>query len=77
MEIKHEFYPMISRTARTILSLASKQEEKEIFFILKYYPLHGKIPEKEIDSFSGAPKELLKEFDRQYARWNKGGLNEI
>ena len=73
MSKTHEFYPMITGTVRTIMSLASEQERKQILFILQYYPLQG-IPEKEISYYSRAPKELLKELDRQFARWNKGGI---
>ena len=72
----HEFYPMITGTVRTIISLANDQEKKQILFILQYYPLKGKIPEEEIFCLVGAPNELLKELDRQYARWTKGDKNE-
>lgn len=74
MNKTHEFYPMITGTVRTIMSLANEQDKKQILFILQYYPLQGKIPEKEISYYSGAPKELLKELDRQFLRWNKGGI---
>ena len=73
MSKTHEFYPMITGTVRTIMSLANEQDKKQILFILQYYPLEG-IPKKEMSYCSGVPKELLKELDRQYSRWNKGGV---
>jgi hypothetical protein len=74
MEKKREFYPMITKTVKTILSLATPQEKQQILFILRYYPLRNTMPEKEICSFDKAAQELLKELDRQYERWEKGGV---
>lgn len=69
MEKKREFYPMISGTLKSLLNLAAPQDYKEILQIIISYP-HCLIDDKNA-LFNAIKNEL----DRQYARWNKGGIN--
>ena len=74
MNKTHEFYPMITGTVRTIISLATDQEKPFILHILRYYPNFTATTD-DMKHISNICKELLNELDRQYSRWNKGGLN--
>jgi hypothetical protein len=73
MNNKHKFYPMITQTVKTILSLADNEDKLELLYILQYYPNLG-APEEEIQQSPRTALELIKELDRQYAQWNKGGV---
>lgn len=68
MNKTHEFYPMITGSMKTILVMTPSQELVDIVDILIEYPNHTKTGGAMIDL-------VIKELDRQYARWNKGGIN--
>lgn len=68
MNRTHEFYPMITGSVRTILTLTPSNELDDMVDILINYPNHEKTKGALADT-------LIKELDRQYARWNKGGAN--
>lgn len=74
MNRTHEFYPMITSSVKTIFTLAidNKSDTSILIQCLLRYPLIT-FPEcitKE-NKLLGA---LIQELNRQYARWNKGGI---
>lgn len=70
MEKKREFYPMITQTVKTLISVIDKDEAEWFLTILKIYPdLTG----AESALTSPTIAVLINELDRQYERWNKGG----
>lgn len=68
MNKTHEFYPMITGSVKTILRMTPSNELDDMVDILIEYPDHAKTKGALVDV-------LIKELDRQYARWNKGGIN--
>lgn len=66
MSKTHEFYPMISGSVKTILLMTPSNELDDMVDVLIEYPDHKKTKGALVDL-------LIKELDRQYARWNKGG----
>lgn len=66
MSKTHEFYPMITGSVKTILRMTPSNELDDMVDILIEYPDHEKTKGALVDV-------LIKELDRQYARWNKGG----
>lgn len=76
---ERKFYPMLTQTIKSALCLAETNELYYYIDLLVTYP--------EITPHNAASREafhhprtpiaeiILKELDRQYARWNKGGLN--
>lgn len=68
MNKTHEFYPMITGTVRTLIKLCDAEYKCGFLFILENYPNI-----QHININTPLLKELVKELDRQYSRWNKGG----
>ena len=69
----YKFYPMITQTLKSVLSLANPVDMWDYVGIIVNYPdyeLNGDIAANPITDI------IIKELDRQYARWNKGGKNE-
>lgn len=62
----HEFYPMITGTMKTILTVTPEQNLSGIIDILTTYPNY-------VNNGNPFSKMVIDELDRQYARWNKGG----
>ena len=62
----HEFYPMITGTMKTILTVTPEQNLSGIIDILTTYPNY-------VNNDNPFSKMVIDELDRQYARWNKGG----
>ena len=73
MEKTREFYPMITKTIKTIIDIIEVKDYAFVLHILRYYP-DLQAPESEYTALSHI-RALIKELDRQYARWNKGGDN--
>lgn len=71
MEKKHDFYPMITGTVRELIGLNSKEDDTWFLVVLKNYP---NIQDIEEENITPVLFMLIKELDRQYARWNKGGV---
>lgn len=71
MEKKHNFYPMITGTVRELIGLNSNENDTLFLVILKNYPNIQDIKEENITPVLFM---LIKELDRQYERWNKGGI---
>lgn len=69
MERKYEFYPMITRSLKSIINLTPMENWSDLLLILISYPNH---PRNKLNEFERA---VFDELDRQYARWNKGGEN--
>lgn len=68
----HEFYPMITGTVKNLIPVLPPEDETLFLIILKNYPNIETIDESYITPVLFM---LIKELDRQYARWNKGGIN--
>lgn len=68
MNKSHAFYPMITGSVKTILLITPSNELDKLVDILIEYPNHKKNEGALVDA-------LIQELDRQYARWNKGGIN--
>lgn len=74
---EHIFYPIVTQTVRSLISVAEEQIDRNlILYLLNTYPHQD---ETRIDSWivDGCNKTilfaLLNELNRQYTRWNKGG----
>lgn len=70
MEKKREFYPIITRTVKTLMAVTLNNWERTLtYYIFLNYP------DIELEEGKRSPviNELIDELDRQYARWNKGG----
>lgn len=68
MSKNYEFYPMITRTVKTLIGIVSKNEEKKFLLILQNYPNIQVVDTPLLLA-------LVQELDRQYTRWNKEGDN--
>lgn len=66
MSKNYEFYPMITRTVKTLIGIVSKNEEKKFLLILQNYPNIQVVDTPLLLA-------LVQELDRQYTRWNKEG----
>ena len=66
MNKTYEFYPMITGTIKTILTVTPEQNLSDIVDILTTYPDYN-------NNNNPFAKMVIDELDRQYARWNKGG----
>ena len=73
MEKKYEFYPMISGTLKSLLILPAKKDLWEYIRVITKYPDYDFV-RNGIDGSDGIMSAIIKELDRQYARWNKGGV---
>lgn len=72
MEKKYEFYPMISGTLKSLLILPTKKDLWEYIRVITKYPDYDFV-DNGIDGTDGIMSAIIKELDRQYTRWNKGG----
>lgn len=70
MSKNYEFYPMITRTIKTLIGIVSKNEEKKFLLILQNYP---NIQVVDVNDATPLLLALVQELDRQYTRWNKEG----
>ena len=74
MQKQYEFYPMITNTVKTILSLVKNSDETTMInHCLLHYPMIA-YPDKMVRE-NRLLAALIQELNRQYARWNKGGSN--
>lgn len=73
MEKTREFYPMITKTVKTIIELADKKDSAFILYILQNYPNFNNVQISDMRCQKNT-RALLDELNRQYARWNKGGI---
>lgn len=71
MNKTHEFYPMITATLRKVFSLTNEEDLKDLLSILLTYPNYSIPNEISLNPLVGI---LVDELDRQYTRWNKGGV---
>lgn len=72
--MKREFYPMITSTVKTILSLIKTADERTLLIhCLFHYPMIA-YSDKMIRE-NRLLDALVQELNRQYARWNKGEGN--
>jgi hypothetical protein len=72
MKNKHEFYPMITGTMKTLLCLTEFGNEWDYLNIILNYPNY-----KLDENLENKPlaQAIINELDRQYERWDKGGKN--
>lgn len=73
MEKTREFYPMITKTVKTIIELADKKDCIFILYILQHYPNFNSVQVSDIRCQKNT-RALLDELNRQYIRWEKGGV---
>lgn len=66
MERTREFYPMITRTIKSLLKIVALCDLQHTIELITDYPNH----KSDGSILDGA---IIDELDRQYARWNKGG----
>ena len=74
MERKHEFYPMITGTMKSLLNLFIPKDPYKLLRlqrIILEYPNHPQDDEILTDPIVIA---ITDELQRQYERWNKGGI---
>lgn len=74
MEKTREFYPMITKTVKTIIEIADKKDSTFILYILQHYPNFNSVQVSDIRCRKNT-RALLDELNRQFERWNKGGIN--
>ena len=70
MTYTREFYPMITRTIKSLIRVINESDESWFLTVLQIYPDVNDIDKKYITPIISA---LIEELDRQYDRWNKGG----
>lgn len=71
MNNKHKFYPMITQTVKSLMAVTlSNWERNLIYYVFLNYP------DIELEEGKKSPviNELIDELDRQYTRWDKGGV---
>lgn len=73
MNKTHEFYPMISGTLKSLLTLPPKKDLWEYIRVISDYPDYSFIGNSIIDGTNAVMAAIITELDRQYSRWNKGG----
>lgn len=66
MNKAHEFYPMMTRTIKSLLKITALPDLQHTIEIIIEYPNHK-------SDGSILDLAIIDELDRQYARWNKGG----
>lgn len=76
---ERKFYPMLTQTIKSALCLADTNELYYYIDLLVTYPKISQHNTASTEAFN-KPRTpiaeiILKELDRQYARWNKGGIN--
>lgn len=67
----HEFYPMFNRTIKSLLNIPNKNDLWEYLQVITTYPDYSF---KSINGTDGVMQAIIAELNRQYARWNKGGV---
>lgn len=72
MRNTREFYPMITRTVKTLIGIAQESEYENFLILLENYP---NIQVVDVNDVTPLLLALVKELDRQYERWNVGGGN--
>lgn len=72
MRNKREFYPMITRTVKTLIGILEEQDENLFLTVLQWFPDIDDIDQKCITPIV---KALIEELNRQHERWNVGGGN--
>ena len=72
MANNHEFYPMITQPVKTLIGIVSEEERENFLTLLQNYP---NIQVVDVNDVTPLLLALVKELDRQYARWNRGGTN--
>lgn len=70
----YEFYPMVSRTLKSLLKIPPKESLAEYIKVIVEYPDYTF---ENIDGTDGIMAAIIDELKRQYDRWNKGVGNEI
>lgn len=60
---------MITGTMKTVLAITPDKDLPNIIDLIIKYPSHI------IKTTSPLVNMVISELDRQYARWNKGGIN--
>lgn len=73
------FYPMLTQTIKSALCLADSSNIYIYVDLLVRYPQSSNYKATISESFN-KPSDpiadiIIKELNRQYARWNKGGIN--
>lgn len=69
----HEFYPMFNRTIKSLLKIPSKNNLWEYLRVISDFPDYSFVG-NGIDGTDGVMQAILSELNRQYMRWNKGGI---
>lgn len=70
----YEFYPMVSRTLKSLLKIPPEERLAEYIKVIVEYPDYTF---SNIDGTDGIMAAIIDELKRQYDRWNKGVGNEI
>lgn len=68
-----EFYPLVSRTIKSLLKIPPKDSLAEYVRVITEYPDYTFT---NIDGTDAIMAAIIDELKRQYDRWNKGGNNE-
>ena len=76
---ERKFYPMLTQTIKSALRLADSSNIYIYVDLLVTYP-HTSTYNATIKEYAYSPSDpiadiIIKELDRQYSRWNKGGIN--
>lgn len=64
------FYPMLTATMKSLLSLSEPLDMYEYIGIMVNYPNHTLSKTMQNDKLANL---ILTELDRQYTRWKRGG----
>lgn len=70
---EHVFYPMITQTLKSVLSLSDPCDLWNYIDIIVSYPDYKLDGESAVSPITDI---IIKELDRQYSRWNKGVKND-
>lgn len=73
MNKAHEFYPMFNRTIKSLLKIPPKNDLWEYLRVISDYPDYSFIG-NGIDGTNAVMEAIITELNRQYTRWNKGGV---
>jgi hypothetical protein len=76
---ERKFYPMLTQTIKSALRLADSSNIYIYVDLLVTYPQKSTY-NAAIREYVYSPSDpiadiIIKELDRQYTRWNKGGIN--
>lgn len=70
--MRQKFYPMLTSTLQSTLISIPPELMSEYVLLIINYPNIDKLQATKSDI---ATRVILTELDRQYDRWNKGGVN--